>query len=369
MKKKIELDAPMLGGLEKEYLGRCIDSGFVSTAGPFVPEFEAKFADIVGTKAAVAVQSGTAALHVALLELGVGNGDEVILPAVTFVATANVVKYCGATPVFVDIDPDTWNMDPAEVEKKITARTKAVIPVHLYGNPCEMGRIMETAERNGVPVVEDATESLCAEYHGRKTGTFGKFGCFSFNGNKIITTGGGGMVVTDDERAAKHIKYLVNQAKDEGSGYCHSEIGYNYRMTNLEAALGLAQLERLPEFIRKKKMFREIYGKQLEGLPGVKFQLESPGASSSWWMVSISLDSGDRLDRFMEELARGNIPARRLFAPITCFAPYKEYSTSDFPHSNDICRRSVNLPGSAVNTEESIDEAAVTIREILERVF
>jgi len=208
---KIELDAPNVGELEKRYLERCINAGFVSTYGPFVPEFEEKFAKYLGAKKAVSTQSGTSALRVSLYELGIKPGDEVIVPVLTFVATVNPVMYLGATPVFVDVDPNTWNIDPAEVRKVITPKTKAIIPVHLYGNPCEMDELVYISEKYGIPIVEDATESLGATFNGKYTGTFGKFGCFRFNGNKIITTGGG-MVVTDDEEA-KYIKFLVNQAK------------------------------------------------------------------------------------------------------------------------------------------------------------
>ncbi len=254
----IELDAPNLGEKEKEYLMKCIDSSYVSTYGSFVPEFEEKFAKYLRAKRAVSTQSGTAAIHIALYELGIGSGDEVVVPVLTFVATVNPVMYVGATPVFVDVDPETWNIDPEEIKKVITPRVKAVIPVHLYGNPANMEEIMYISEKYGIPVIEDATESLGAKFRGKFTGTFGKFGCFSFNGSKIITTGGGGMVVTNDEKAADHIKFLINQARDPSKGYYHPEIGFNYRMTNLETSLGLAQFERLDEFLRKKRKFHDI---------------------------------------------------------------------------------------------------------------
>ena len=273
--RKIELDAPNLGGQEKDYLGKAIDSNFISTFGPLVPEFEGKFARYLNVKKAVSTQNGTAGIHIALHELGIKDGDEVIVPALTFVATANPVMYVGARPVFVDVDSSTWNISPEEIEKNITEKTKAIIPVHLYGNPCDMEEICKIARKYSLYVIEDATESLGATYKNRYTGTFGDLGIFSFNGNKTITTGGGGMVVGNDEKRLEHIKFLVNQARDEAKGYYHSEIGFNYRMTNIEAPLGLAQLERLDEFLRKKEIFHNIYHEELRKVSSVRFQEET----------------------------------------------------------------------------------------------
>lgn len=251
--EKIYLDAPNLGPVEKEYLVKCLNSNYVSTVGPFVPDFEEEFARLLGAEAAVAVQSGTAALHMALHALGIGPGDEVIVPSLTFIATVNPVLYVGARPVIVDVDPATWNIDPVGLEQAVTENTRAVIPVHLYGNPCQMDAIMEIARRYNLYVIEDATESLGALFNGHYTGTFGDFGCFSFNGNKLITTGGGGMLVTGDRERAQRVKFLVNQARDAARGYYHPEMGFNYRMTNIEAALGLAQLSRFRELLARKK--------------------------------------------------------------------------------------------------------------------
>jgi len=213
--KEIYLDSPDIrGGLEKRYLNDAIDKGYVSTAGSFVAEFEEKFAGYLDSQCAVSTQSGTAAIHMALYELGIGKGDEVIVPALTFAATVNPVVYVGASPVFVDVDIKTWNIAPDEIEKRITEKTKAIIPVHLYGNPCDMDTIMGIAKRHNLYVIEDATESLGARYKSGHTGTFGDFGCYSFNGNKIITTGGGGMIVGKDTGRLGHIKFLVNQGRD-----------------------------------------------------------------------------------------------------------------------------------------------------------
>jgi len=287
--KKIELDAPNVGKLEKEYLNNCIDSTFISTFGPFVPEFEEKFAQYIGSERAVSTQSGTAALHVALYQLGIGEGDEVIVPSLTFIATINPILFVGAKPVIVDVDPITWNIDPQEIRKAITKKTKAIIPVHLYGSVCNIDEIIEIARENKLFVIEDATESLGATYKNRQTGTFGDFGCFSFNGNKLITTGGGGMIVSNNQKKAEHIKFLVNQARDASKGYYHPEVGFNYRMTNIEASLGLAQLERIDKFLNKKRNFRIIYQEAFNDLPYIKFQEESDNSSGSWWLTCIKL--------------------------------------------------------------------------------
>lgn len=365
---ELYLDSPNLGELEKEYILKAIDSNFVSTVGPFVPEFEEKFAKYLRVTSCVAVQSGTAAIHAALYELGIKEGDEVIVPAITFVATVNPIVYCGATPVFVDIDKDTWDIDPKEIEKSITSKTKAIIPVHLYGNPCDMDEIMKISEKYGLYVIEDATESLGAEYKGRMTGTIGHIGCFSFNGNKIITTGGGGMISTNNEKWASHIKFLVNQARDASQGYFHPEIGFNYRMTNLEAALGLAQLERLPEFLKKKRMYFEVYKKIFEGIDEITLQKEYEGAISSAWLPSIKIDRKKikmTIPEIQNRLKEKGIPTRRIFNPIVDFPPYVKYKKGNYHNSYEIFENGLSLPASTLNTLENIEYVAKTLLNIL----
>jgi len=362
---EIFLDAPNIGEKEKEYLSNCIDSTYVSTVGPFVPEFEKKFAEYLKVKRAVSTQSGTAAIHVALRELGIGSGDEVIVPVTTFIATVNPVMYVGATPVFVDIDPRTWNIDPKEVEKAVTPRTKAIIPVHLYGNPCDMDSLMEISNKHGIVVIEDATESLGATYKGKMTGTFGKIGTFSFNGNKIMTTGGGGMIVTDDEKLADHMKFLVNQARDESKGYYHPEIGFNYRMTNLEASLGLAQFERLSEFLEKKSEFRRLYFEFLSDNLNIEFQEEYPDSKSSWWMSSIKINNSKKsIPEIQQELKEKGIPTRRIFTPITEFPPYEKYRTSEYKSAYDLYEKGLNLPSSTLNSFEDIRKVCNILNDL-----
>ena len=358
MCREIFLDAPNLGALEKEYLNKAIDANFVSTIGPFVPEFERRFAEYLGVKACVSTQSGTAALHMALYELGITTGDEVIVPALTFIATANPILYIGATPVIVDVDPETWCLDPLEVEKAITPRTKAVIPVHLYGNPCNMDEIMRIAEKHGLYVIEDATESLGAAYRGRFTGTFGHFGCFSFNGNKVITTGGGGMIATNNEQQAEHLRFLVNQARDVARGYYHPEMGFNYRMTNLEAALGLAQLQRLSGFLQKKRDFLKLYQKGLAKTEGIRFQKEEGPSNSAAWLSSIWIDTkktGLTMAEIQEELRRESISTRRIFQPLVDFPPYQQFRLGQYKNAYDIYEHGLNLPSSTLNDIEDIE--------------
>lgn len=364
--RKIELDAPNLRGQEKEYLGRAIDSNFISTFGPLVPEFEGKFAQYLDVKKAVSTQNGTAGIHIALHELGIKDGDEVIVPALTFVATANPVMYVGARPVFIDVDSATWNILPEEIEKNITEKTKAIIPVHLYGNPCDMEEICKIARKYSLYVIEDATESLGATYKNRHTGVFGDLGIFSFNGNKTITTGGGGMVVGNDEKRLEHIKFLVNQARDEAKGYYHPEIGFNYRMTNIEAAIGLAQLERLDEFLRKKEVFRSIYYEELRKVSCIRFQEETDNAESSFWMSCIIINKDIEIKIIQDRLKASGIPTRRIFMPIVEFPPYQSFKKGLYRNSYAIYEKGLCLPSSTLNNEDDIFYTSKKIKEMLQ---
>jgi perosamine synthetase len=364
---KVYLDDPNLGNLEKKYLTKAIDTNFVSVVGPFVPEFEEKFAGYIGAKKAVSTQSGTAALHIALYELGIGEGDEVIVPDLTFIATINPILYVRATPIIVDVSPKTWNIEAEEIEKAITKKTKALIPVHLYGNPCNLDEIIEIAKEHHLFVIEDATESLGASYKGRQTGTFGDFGCFSFNGNKLITTGGGGMITTNDEKQAEHVKFLVNQARDASQGYYHPKIGFNYRMTNIEASLGLAQLKRIDEFLAKKKAFRKIYQEILGDLPYIQFQEEYDNAEGSWWLTCIKIEKNNvGIDNLKLKLKEKGIPTRRIFMPASEM-PYLKKFSKPCPNAYEIYNQGICLPSSTLNEEEDIRKAAIILKDILRK--
>ena len=368
--RTIFLDAPRLGALEKQYLNQAIDGQFVSTAGPFVPEFETAFAKFIGVNEAVTTQSGSAAIHLALYESGIGlqarfcaddcsdfsfvRNDEVIVPALTFAATTNPILQIGAIPVFVDVDRETWNIDVEAVESAITERTRAILPVHLYGNPCHMDGLMAIARKYDVPVIEDATESLGATHQGRYTGTFGDLGAFSFNGNKLITTGGGGMVIGRDDSRLTHIRFLANQARDAVRGYYHPEVGFNYRMTNLEAALGLAQMQQLEEFLSKKRRFNAIYRQELSSLQDLRFQEPLEGSLSAYWLTCILLENDIDIAELQHQLKDRGVPTRRVFVPIIEFPPYRQYAHAAFPNACHIYERGLCLPSSTLNTEDDI---------------
>ena len=366
MSSKIYLDAPSVGQSEKKYVNNAIDTGYVSTMGPFVPEFENRFVEYLGVKSAVSTQSGTASIHMALYELEIGKGDEVIVPALTFVATINPIFYVGAKPVFVDVDINTWNICPNAIKKSITQDTKAILPVHLYGNPCAMDEIMEIANKSKLYIIEDATESLGAKYKGNYTGTFGDMGCFSFNGNKIITTGGGGLIVGNNIQGLEHLKSLINQAKDETREYYHPEIGFNYRMTNIEAALGLAQIEKLEKFLAKKRRFNEIYKEELGEIDFIRFQKEYEGSECSFWFSCILVEENINLLELQKKLKERKIPTRRIFMPATEMSPYQHCKQDELRNSHRIYNRGLCLPSSTLNTTEDIRIACGRIIESLE---
>ncbi|HTP64919.1 MAG TPA: aminotransferase class I/II-fold pyridoxal phosphate-dependent enzyme [Geobacteraceae bacterium] len=363
MSKDVYLDAPNIGELEKEFLCRAVDSGFVSTIGPFVEEFERQFSRYLAVDRAVSVQSGTASLHLALHELGIGPGDEVIVPALTFIATVNPVSYVGATPVFVDVDRDTWTIDPPGIENAVTERTRAIIPVHLFGNPCAMDAIMAIARRHNLFVIEDATESLGATFRNRLTGTIGDFGCFSFNGNKIITTGGGGMVVGRVLDRLAHIKFLVNQGRDESNGYFHPEIGFNYRMTNIEAALGLAQLVRLDTFLGQRKKLNQCYRNEFDGTDLLRLQGEHLNGTSACWLTCGTVAAEIDIPSLQSALREQRIQTRRVFLPLTEQPPYKKFVRIDCPTSREIYRQGICLPSSTLNGHGDISGVCEAIRK------
>ena len=361
----IALDAPNLGEREKEALVRCIDSGYVSTFGPFVRDFEDGLSDFLGVRSSVAVRTGSAGLYVSLLQAGVGPGDEVILPVMTFVASANPVVQLGARPVFVDVDPSTWNIDTDAVEDAITDRTKVILPVHLYGNPCDMTKIMAVAARHDCVVVEDAAESLGASFGDTMTGAFGAFGVFSFNGNKVITTGGGGAVVAEDAGDEAHIRHLINQARDVDKGYYHNEIGYNLSMTNLEASLGLAQLSRLSWFLDRKRAYASRYREGFSTVATVTPQQEAAGGRSSWWLTSVKVSCERSIADIQTDLRAKGVPTRRLFPPIVEFPPYQPYANADYPHARDLYDRGLNLPSATTNGVREIDHVITALVDIV----
>ena len=329
---------PDIGELEIEYVTDAVRSGWVSSLGRYVEEFERGFAEFCHTRHAVSTANGTVALHLTLAALGIGPGDEVIVPTLTFIATASAVIYAGAVPVFVDSEPQTWCLDPAAVERAVTPRTRAIIPVHLYGHPADMDPILETASRHNLIVIEDAAESHGATYKGRMTGGLANAGIFSFYGNKLITSGEGGMLVTNDSALAERANFLHDHAMRPETRYYHSEIGYNYRITNLQAALGLAQLRRAPELIARKREIMSWYREFLGDREDLKLNPSMPWADSSFWMVCALLPS--RLDpaSMMTELRASGIDSRPFFKPLHSLPPTRKYDSGGrFPD----CRRLV----------------------------
>ncbi|MCI8622570.1 MAG: DegT/DnrJ/EryC1/StrS family aminotransferase [Provencibacterium sp.] len=354
--KRIPVAVPNFLGNEKKYVDDCMDTTWISSNGKYIKEFEDSFAKFLGSRNALSCSNGTVALHLPLIALGAGPGDEVLVPSFTYIATANAVAYCGAKPVLVDCLPDTWNIDPEDMRRKITSKTKGVIPVHLYGNPCDMDAVMAVAKEHGLFVVEDAAECHGATYKGRCAGTFGDMGTFSFFGNKIITTGEGGMIITDNDELAQKMRQLKGQGMDPNRRYWFTERGYNYRMTNIEAAIGLAQLERIEEHIANRRKVAGWYQEELAGMQDyLSFQAVTPHAESVWWMFSILLTEKSSVSRdaLMEKLDGDGIETRPLFYPMHVMPVYADAAAA-CPVSEQVAASGMNLPTHAMLTREDV---------------
>jgi perosamine synthetase len=352
----IPVAAPDLNGNEKAYVLDCLDSTWISSSGKYLEQFEARFAEFCGVRHAVATSNGTTALHLALLALGVGPGDEVIVPTLTFVATANTVTYCGAQPVFVDAEPETWTIDPRAIEAKITPRTKGIIVVHLFGHPADMDAINDIARRHGLFVMEDAAQAHGAESRGRRAGSLGDVATFSFFGNKIVTTGEGGMVVTDDDAIAGRMRLLRTHGMDPSRRYWHPVIGYNYRMTNVAAAIGVAQLERVGWQLERRQELAAWYREELGSVGVLTCQGERPWARHVWWMFSVlvSESTADR-DGVMDAMRRRGVETRPIVHPLHTLPPYADASRGQrFPTAEAIARTGINLPTWAGLTREQV---------------
>jgi perosamine synthetase len=363
---KYMVAAPDLSGSEAAYVAECLRTNWISSKGRFIGEFEAAFARFVGCKHAVACCNGTAAMHAALLAAGLGPGDEVIVPSLTYVASANAVTYCGATPVFADSRPDTWCVDPDSVARLVTPRTKGIIPVHLYGHPCDMRPLLETARRHGLWVVEDCAEAQGATYEGRMVGTFGAVAAFSFFGNKIISTGEGGMMTTDDDALAERLRLLRGQGMDPARRYWHPTLGYNYRMTNIEAAIGLAQMERVDELVGARQRVARWYRERLGRLPGLTHPAEAPPATNVFWLYSVLAESRARRDELMAGLEEAGVETRPFFYAAHHFPMYAGARTDrGCPVACDLSSRGINLPTSAYLKEEDVDWIARAVAELV----
>jgi perosamine synthetase len=361
----IPLIVPEIRGNEWKYVKECLDTNWVSSVGSYVDRFERMVAERADTKYAIATVNGTAALHIALLLAGVQADDEVVVSSLTFIAPANAIRYVGAWPVFIDTEPTYWQIDPAGVvdfldngcrwdgeslrNRRTGRRVKAVLPVHILGHPADLDPILAVAEKYSLPVIEDATEGLGARYRGKSLGSLGHAGCFSFNGNKIITTGGGGMVVTNDSEWAARARYLTTQAKDDPIEYVHNAVGYNYRLTNLLAAMGCAQMEQLDMFVETKRQIAKRYRESLLSFSGIHLPEEADWALSTFWMYTVLIDqkvTGIDSRQLLRGLAAKKIQARPLWQPIHRSPAHDASGSSSCPNSDALYSRAISLPCS-----------------------
>ena len=380
----IPLCVPEIRGNEWEYVKECLDTNWVSSVGAYVDRFENMVSNYVGTNHAIATSNGTSALHTSLLVAGVEPDDEVLITSLTFIAPANAIRYANAWPVFIDAEPEHWQMSPqkvidflaqacdfqnGEVRNKHTGRrVKAIMPVHILGHPVDMDPILEVARRYHLMVIEDATESLGASYKGRRVGHLGHIACFSFNGNKILTTGGGGMIVTDNEAWADRAKYLTTQAKDNPVEYIHHEIGYNYRLTNIQAAMGCAQMEKLEEYIAAKRRIAATYDDAFSNVAGLTPMPQASWAESIFWMYTLLVDEAEYgMDsrQLLQCLQEAKIQARPLWEPLHLSRAHAENQPQTLAVSEQLNRRALSLPCSVGLTEE--DQARVIATVLKEK--
>ncbi len=363
---RIPVAEPLIGEKELEYVSECVLTGWISSAGKFVNEFEEAFAEYCGTKHTIATSNGTAALHLTMLALNIGPGDEVIVPSLTFIATANAVTYTGAKPIFVNSQKETWNISPDGILAAITPKTKAIIPVHLYGHPAEMDTILDIASTYGIAVVEDAAEAHGALYKGKKVGSLGDMGTFSFYGNKIITTGEGGMVVTNRDDLADNICVLRDHGMSRDQKYWHPVVGYNYRLTNLQAAIGVAQMEKIEHILNSKLRIANAYSEALADIPGIILPPNASWARSVYWLYSILVDkriTGIGRDSMISQLAEKGFDSRPLFPPVHTQPIYdtgQKLAVAEY-----LSKVGLSLP-SAVNLDLSdVNKLADTIRSLV----
>ncbi|HEY8616141.1 DegT/DnrJ/EryC1/StrS family aminotransferase [Phenylobacterium sp.] len=363
---RIPVAAPLLDGREREYVLECLDSTWISSAGRFIGEFETRFADFCGVKHAIATNNGTTALHLALVALGVGPGDEVIIPTLTYIATANAVTYCGATPVLADCDPRTLNLDVEAVAARITSRTKVIIPVHLYGHPVDMAPLRALADMHGLLILEDAAEAAGAQYRGQMAGALGTCATFSFFGNKIITTGEGGMVTTNDDELAARLRLYRGQGMDPNRRYWFEVVGYNYRMTNVAAAIGLGQLERIHHHLERRREVAAAYNAGLAPLGNrLVLPVEEPWAKHVYWMYTVLLGEEVEVsrDEVMARLDRAGVETRPVFYPMHILPPYQPLAGDGFPNAERCAARGINLPTHALLSDGDIQRVCAALAE------
>ena len=371
---RIYLSPPHLDGQEKQLLVDAFDSNWITTLGPHVQAFEKEMCDHLGVGYAVALSSGTAALHLALIMLGVEKGDEVICSDLTFAATANAIRYCGATPVFVDSDWTSWNMDPVLLEEELVQRSKngrlpkAAIVVDLYGQIADYDRILPILAKYDVPMVEDAAEALGARYAGKNAGTFGKMGILSFNGNKIITTSGGGMLVSDNRDYIERARYLATQAREPVPYFEHKSVGYNYRLSNLLAAVGRGQLQNLNKKVDRRREINAFYRQHLEGLPGIKFMPEIPNGRSTFWLTCLTVDSvrfGSTNEEIRLLLEEHDIESRHLWKPMHLQPVFQGFPFRGAGVSEKFFETGLCLPSGSALTEADLERIVRIFKSVI----
>jgi len=364
----IPVNEPLIGEKELQYVTECLNSGWVSSAGRFIEKFEERWAAYCGMEYGVAVSSGTAALQVAVACIGLKPGDEVIIPTFTIISCVLAVIYNRGKPVLVDADPKTWTMDTSQIEAKITSGTKAIMPVHIYGHACNMEPIQELARKYNLIIIEDAAEAHGAEFRGKKCGGFGDISCFSFYANKIVTTGEGGMMLTNNEEYAEKARALRNLCFRQDRRFYHTELGYNFRLTNIQAAIGLAQLERIDEFIEKKRWIAKTYTERLKDIPGLTLPVEEPWAKSVYWMYGVVLDASTGMDakEFATRLRKHSIDTRPFFLGMheqPVFHKMGLFKEERYPVAEKIARQGLYLPSGLGLTEKEIRHICEAIRK------
>jgi perosamine synthetase len=385
--ESIPLIEPEIRGNEWKYVQECLETGWVSSAGPFVDRFEHMVAHQCGCQRAIATVNGTSALHVALLVAGVQPDDEVLVSTLTFIAPVNAIRYVGAWPVFVDAESDYWQMDPVRVgeflekgcrwsngalyNQRTGRRVSAIVPVHILGHPVDLDPILTAAQKFGLKVIEDATEGLGATYRGRPLGSIGDVGCLSFNGNKIITTGGGGMLVTSNEEWAQKAKYLTTQAKDDPIEYIHKEIGYNYRLTNIQAAIGCAQMEQLGAYVAAKREIADRYSLALRDISGIVPMRQASWAKSTFWMYTVLVEEekvGINSRYLLQSLAAQNIQCRPLWQPIHQSPAHALSRTGELPVSEQLSKEALSLPCSVGLSKDAQQKVIDQVCQVLDSV-
>jgi perosamine synthetase len=365
---RIPVCEPTLAGRELQYVTDCINTNWISSKGNYLAKFEEKFSKFCNARHGIATSSGTTALHLALVALGIGKNDEVIMPTLTMIASANPVIFAGATPVFVDSEPYTWNIDVNAIDEKITDKTKAIMPVHIYGHPVDMDPLLKLAKESNLFVVEDAAEAHGAEYKGKVVGCLGDIGCFSFYTNKIVTTGEGGMAITNNHETADRLELLRDLAHSKEKRYLHYEIGFNYRMTNLQAAIGLAQMEKIETYIHARRKNAGLYNSLLKDVKGITPPPERDWAKNIYWLYSVLIqeDFGIGRDELLNELAKKGIETRPFFIPMHKQPVFKKMGliSGDFPIADELCAKGICLPSSSSLEENQIKYVCDAIKEI-----